>query len=144
MDRIVQFFAPAGWLLIPLVACAFGIWFFFLRSRELFAGLRVTDPNPDRALRSAERHVGLLAACTAVAPLLGLLGTVTGMMVTFDAVGHPGAGSDIASQVSGGISSALLTTQIGLVVAIPGVFGVARLHRMREHARNRLAEGQWQ
>ena len=143
MDSFITFFAPAGWLLAPLVACAFGIWFFFLRSRDLFLGLRSTEAEPERALRSAERHVGLLAACTAVAPLLGLLGTVTGMMVTFDAVGRPGVGSDIAAQVSGGISSALLTTQIGLVIAIPGVFGIARLQRMREHARNRLAEGQW-
>ena len=141
MPDLVLFFAPAGWLVYPLVACAFGIWFYFLRSRDLFLGLRGTEEDPERALRSAERHVGLLGACTAAAPLLGLLGTVTGMMMTFDAVGMSGVGGDTATRVSGGISSALLTTQIGLVVAIPGVFGMARLQRLREHARNRMAEG---
>ena len=55
-----------------------------------------------------------------VAPLAGLLGTVAGMIETFDALGD-GALFAASGGVAGGISQALLTTQMGLVVAIPGV-----------------------
>ena len=54
-----------------------------------------------------------------VAPLLGLLGTVTGMIVVFQAITIYGAGDPKA--MAGGISSALVTTVMGLIVAIPTV-----------------------
>ena len=53
----------------------------------------------------------------AVAPLLGLLGTVTGMIGTFDVITQFGTGDP--KMLSGGISEALVTTQMGLIVAIP-------------------------
>jgi len=55
-----------------------------------------------------------------VAPLLGLLGTVTGMIQTFQAITLYGAGDP--QTMAGGISKALVTTVLGLVVAIPTVF----------------------
>jgi biopolymer transport protein ExbB len=55
-----------------------------------------------------------------VAPLLGLLGTVTGMIQTFQAITLYGAGDP--QTMAGGISQALVTTVLGLVVAIPTVF----------------------
>ena len=64
-----------------------------------------------------ERHLGLLAVLGGVAPLLGLLGTVTGMMHTFELVTLFGTGD--AKLLSGGISEALITTQVGLVIAVP-------------------------
>lgn len=70
----------------------------------------------------------VLAALTAMAPLLGLLGTVVGMISTFDAV-SVSAGAT-ATRVAGGISSALITTQFGLVIALPGVFGLVRIERL--------------
>lgn len=78
----------------------------------------------------------LLKACTAAAPLLGLLGTVIGMIATFHAVGHEAGNT--AVQVSSGISQALITTQCGLVVAIPGFFGMARIRRLLSAVRVRL------
>ena len=54
-----------------------------------------------------------------VAPLLGLLGTVTGMIVTFQAITLFGTGDP--KLMAGGISQALVTTVLGLVVAIPTV-----------------------
>ena len=80
----------------------------------------------------------LLSALTAAAPLLGLLGTVIGMVVTFRAVS--GGYGDTAVQVSAGISQALITTQCGLLIAIPGLFGLARIHRLVDHAKVRLGE----
>ncbi|MEM1410767.1 MAG: MotA/TolQ/ExbB proton channel family protein [Pseudomonadota bacterium] len=62
----------------------------------------------------------MLKIISVVAPLLGLLGTVTGMIVTFQAITLFGAGDP--KLMAGGISQALVTTVLGLVVAIPTVF----------------------
>jgi biopolymer transport protein ExbB len=66
-----------------------------------------------------ENSLTLLKIISAVAPLMGLLGTVTGMIVTFQAITIFGAGDPKA--MAGGISGALVTTVLGLLVAIPTV-----------------------
>lgn len=66
-----------------------------------------------------ESGLTLLKIISAVAPLMGLLGTVTGMIVTFQAITIFGAGDPKA--MAGGISGALVTTVLGLLVAIPTV-----------------------
>lgn len=74
----------------------------------------------------------LIAACCSAAPLIGLFGTVEGMMTTFSALGDPaGEGSH---RMAEGVSRALLTTEIGLVVAIPGVLVLGALRRRAERA----------
>ncbi|WP_417661935.1 MotA/TolQ/ExbB proton channel family protein [Pseudomonas sp.] len=67
-----------------------------------------------------EKGQGLLKLLSAVAPLLGLLGTVTGMIVTFQAITQGGGGD--SRLMADGISQALVTTVLGLVVAIPLLF----------------------
>jgi len=67
-----------------------------------------------------ERGLGLVKLISAVAPLLGLLGTVTGMIVTFQAITQSGGGD--SRLMADGISQALVTTVQGLVVAIPMLF----------------------
>ncbi|MGK0345867.1 MAG: biopolymer transport protein ExbB, partial [Myxococcota bacterium] len=67
-----------------------------------------------------ERYSTAILVVAAVAPLLGLLGTVTGMITTFDVLTQFGTGDP--KMLSGGISEALITTQLGLIVAIPAVF----------------------
>ena len=62
-------------------------------------------------------HLPLLKIIAAVAPLMGLLGTVTGMIITFQAITLFGAGDP--RLMAGGISQALITTVLGLTVAIP-------------------------
>jgi biopolymer transport protein ExbB len=66
-----------------------------------------------------EFGLNLLKIIAAVAPLMGLLGTVTGMIITFQAITIFGAGDPKA--MAGGISAALVTTVLGLIVAIPTV-----------------------
>ena len=66
-----------------------------------------------------ESGLNLLKIIAAVGPLLGLLGTVTGMIITFQAITIFGAGDPKA--MAGGISGALVTTVLGLCVAIPTV-----------------------
>ena len=82
----------------------------------------------DQCLESLRQDLILLTALTAVAPLMGLLGTVVGMVDTFDAVA--GFSGNTGGEVAGGISQALITTQVGLIVAVPGVFGVSRLRKL--------------
>jgi biopolymer transport protein ExbB len=93
-----------------------------------------------------ERSLALLKIIAAVAPLLGLLGTVTGMIITFQAITIFGAGDPKA--MAGGISGALVTTVLGLIVAIPTVLfhtfvnGRAKriLHILDEQATGIIAE----
>ncbi|MDT8438640.1 MAG: MotA/TolQ/ExbB proton channel family protein [Wenzhouxiangellaceae bacterium] len=63
------------------------------------------------------RFGALILVIAAVSPLLGLLGTVTGMIATFDVITEFGTGDP--KLLSGGISIALVTTELGLIVAIP-------------------------
>jgi len=64
-----------------------------------------------------DRFGSMILVIAAVAPLLGLLGTVTGMIATFDIITEFGTGDP--KLLSGGISIALVTTELGLIVAIP-------------------------
>jgi biopolymer transport protein ExbB len=63
------------------------------------------------------RYMWLVKTVSAIAPLLGLLGTVTGMIQTFQAITLFGAGDP--KMMAGGISEALVTTMLGLITAIP-------------------------
>jgi biopolymer transport protein ExbB len=101
-------------------------------NREVLAALRA----PHAAL--ARRHVATILVLAAVAPLLGLLGTVSGMISTFDAISQFGTGN--ARALASGISEALVTTQTGLVVAVPGLLLGGLLHRraLRLEARMEL------
>lgn len=96
------------------------------------------ESRETEAARLLRRDLVILGALTTVAPLLGLLGTVMGMIETFDAVST--IGGDTGSRVAGGISRALITTQFGLVVALPGVFGVASLRKRLSHVCVRMKE----
>jgi len=74
-----------------------------------------------------ERWLGAIAMTASIAPLLGLLGTVSGMITTFKAMTLFGSGDP--SVVSGGIAEALITTELGLVVAIPALLAHALMSR---------------
>jgi biopolymer transport protein ExbB len=78
-----------------------------------------------------ERFLPALCVIAAVAPLLGLLGTVTGMIGTFHVITEHGTGDP--RLLSGGISEALLTTQFGLMVAIPVLLAHALLSGRVDH-----------
>lgn len=67
-----------------------------------------------------ERYLNTLGTVAAITPLLGLLGTVIGMIKVFTAIRIEGAGN--AAVLAGGISEALITTAAGLTVAIPSLF----------------------
>jgi len=91
-----------------------------------------------RELPGITKGIALLAVLGAVAPLLGLLGTVTGMIDTFRVITLFGTGDP--RLMSGGISEALITTEIGLAVAIPIMLLHAWLSRRAEHIIGDLEE----
>ncbi len=79
-----------------------------------------------------ERYLNSLGTIAAISPLLGLLGTVVGMIKVFSAITDAGVGNPAA--LAGGISEALLTTAAGLLVAIPALIGYRYLRgRVAEH-----------
>jgi biopolymer transport protein ExbB len=83
-------------------------------------------------LDAVNERLVFLATLVAAAPLMGLLGTVIGMLGTFDAI-SAGGGSETAGMVAAGISEALITTQTGLFIALPGIF-LTLVIRRRTHA----------
>jgi len=111
--------------------------------------IKVANDNPNVDIEGLELKLGeaimketpklnallpFLKIISVVAPLLGLLGTVTGMIITFQAITLYGAGDP--KLMAGGISTALVTTVLGLVVAIPMVF----LHTLVQSRARRLTQ----
>lgn len=85
------------------------------RMEHFFDALRSDELTPfDRDLR-------VLRVSVSTAPLLGLLGTVTGMLATFDALASGGGGEKTMGMIAGGISEALITTETGLVLGLAGM-----------------------
>ena len=72
-----------------------------------------------REAAELERFSAVLGTIAAIAPLMGLLGTVWGMILTFEVIQEQGVG--VVSSLAGGISQALITTMAGLSVGIPAL-----------------------
>ncbi len=98
-----------------------------------FEELRSTEITP------FERDLRVMKVCVSSAPLLGLLGTVTGMLATFGALATGGGGEKTMSMIAGGISEALITTETGLIIALPGLFFQYQLTRGHERYKAFLA-----
>jgi biopolymer transport protein ExbB len=89
------------------------------RSRELLK--EAVEDTGRHVAHELERYLNLLGSIAAVSPLLGLLGTVVGIISAFSAITHTGIGDPKA--LSGGIGQALVSTAGGLLVAIPSLMG---------------------
>lgn len=85
-----------------------------------------------------DRRTAFVSTLVAAAPLMGLLGTVLGMLQTFFGI-STGGGAETAGVVASGISAALVTTQTGLTIALPGLFIVMLCQRQRQSLAARLA-----
>lgn len=89
--------------------------------------------------KDIRRYGRLIMTIVAAAPLLGLLGTVIGMIETFDSLGDMSLFSQ-SGGIAGGISQALITTQMGLAVAIPGLIVNGALQRRQKNIELELAQ----
>lgn len=144
LENMGNFLALGGPVMWLIIACAGGIGFlvterywYLLRVfpgemaghrrtwREVYSTSPMLAQRVERAVVSEariglNRHLPLLKTLVAVCPLLGLLGTVTGMMQVFDTVAAVGTGDPRA--MASGISRATLPTMAGMVVALPGLY----------------------
>ena len=139
-----SFFEAGGDVLWAILAVTTLMWTFIIErfwffSRVLPGRIEATRNlwdamSPDtawqtRAIRQqliseisleAHRFLVLIRALMAVLPLLGLLGTVSGMIIVFDAMAFSGTGS--ARLMAGGVSAATIPTMSGLVAALSGLY----------------------
>lgn len=83
---------------------------------KAFDQIRIDETAP------FERDLKVMKVAVGAAPLFGLLGTVTGMLTTFGALASGSGGDQTMGMIAAGISEALITTETGLVIALPGVF----------------------
>ncbi len=83
-------------------------------------------------LPALSRDMKIIKVATAAAPLWGLLGTVTGMLTTFEGLARGGGGEKTMNMVASGISQALITTETGLMISLPGYFAIYYLSRKKE------------
>jgi biopolymer transport protein ExbB len=100
---------------------------------ELFGQVRASESAP------IERDLLIIKICSSAAPLVGLLGTVTGMLTTFGALASGSGGETAMGMIAAGISEALITTETGLVIALPGVLMHYLLSRQHESYKAFLA-----
>jgi len=156
IERVLDLWRQGGMVMPFLTGCLFAVWYgtgyrlvslnqrVLARAGELLRARQITDPDKAMELilplrEGLDRHRALVKAVTLVAPLAGLLGTVTGMIETFDSLGsmtmfRRGGG------IGEGIGEALVSTQMGLVVATPGILLGALLDRRQEVIEDRLDE----
>lgn len=148
LEGLAALFRDGGFTLPPLLGMACLMWYSlgvrWTAIRRVGKAMQTSHTELEVGELHADLKVGAapIMAVVLTAPLLGLLGTVTGMIETFDSL----ATMELFSRsggVAGGISEALLSTQAGLVVAIPGAI-VGRLLTRRatvldEHLEETLA-----
>jgi biopolymer transport protein ExbB len=89
--------------------------------------------------KEIRKYAALIKIVVAIAPLMGLLGTVTGMIETFDSLAEMALFTQ-SGGIAGGISQALFTTQMGLSVAIPGVLAKSALDRKQRRIQAELEQ----
>jgi biopolymer transport protein ExbB len=161
--QTVDYLSQGGWIMGPLGAVSVTMWILIVdrlgEYRRLSRGVLGQMLEDDfrnqhsghapldreillevalRLRRRLDQRLALIGVLAAIAPLLGLLGTVLGMIETFDVISMFGTGN--ARAMAGGISVALITTQAGLLVAIPGLLMSNRLGRMSSHLKTTLDE----
>jgi biopolymer transport protein ExbB len=151
MNALRDLIAQGGPAMIAILALSVVLytWLFqFLlslrRSRRTLEAMPASTPGEIHALRrrqvelqeSFRRQRIALGAMIAAAPLLGLLGTVTGMEKTFEHLAENGQKS--MDGLAGGISEVLVATESGLLVAIPALLLVYVAHRQTHKLVERL------
>ncbi len=85
-----------------------------------------------------ERNIPIIQTCVALCPLLGLLGTVTGMVEVFEVMAISGSGNP--RSMAGGVSKATIPTMAGMVAALSGVAMATYLQRKASRERELLAD----
>jgi len=144
LNPLQDFLNEGGWVLYWIMIAAFFLWSFILERfayysfahKPLKRGLRdewvsredksswralaIRDEMVSQVKVKSEANVGLIKTLVAIAPLLGLLGTVTGMIKVFDVMAL--TGSSNARLMAGGVFQATIPTMAGMTVALSGLY----------------------
>lgn len=106
---------------------------------ESWSSRQIREARLSRLDLAAQYSIPLIRTLVALCPLLGLLGTVTGMITIFDVMAIKGTGN--ARSMAEGVSRATIPTMAGMVAALAGVFVVSLIVRNYEQARNLVRNG---
>ena len=134
LQVIGGYIAKGGWMMIPLMVLAF-VLFTSLFSALMNQWFAWEGETAERA--AFDQRLRILKVLTSVAPLLGLLGTIAGMLKTFRGLSSRGI-SLTEDLVAVGISEALVTTQLGLSIGVIGLAGIMVYGQF--HQKNLLRE----
>ena len=154
-----ELFVAGGWVLVAILCISSVMWMlilerymFFFRTRprlvrqifEQWQDVRTSEAEVNERIRTGLTNqfrgrlsswVSTIQVLTAILPLLGLLGTVIGMIKTFEVMTAFGSGN--VRGMAEGISQALITTMAGLMTALAGMYFASdldsRIHRETEH-----------
>ena len=99
---------------------------------------QIKDKLMSQAKEAVNRHLSLINTCVALAPLFGLLGTVTGMIEVFQVMAFTGGGD--ARSMAGGVSKATLPTMAGMNTALSVVFATIYLNAARNREEGLIKE----
>ena len=99
---------------------------------------QIKDKLMSQAKEAVNKHLPLINTCVALAPLFGLLGTVTGMIEVFQVMAFTGGGD--ARSMAGGVSKATLPTMAGMTTALSGVFATIYLNAARNREEGLIKE----
>jgi biopolymer transport protein ExbB len=99
---------------------------------------QIKDKLTSQAKTEVNKYLSLVNTCVALAPLFGLLGTVTGMIVVFQVMAFTGGGD--ARSMAGGVSKATLPTMAGMTTALSGVFATIYLTSAKNREENSIKE----
>ena len=88
--------------------------------RKSWSAHRIRETMISEVRLTCNQNIGMIQACVALAPLMGLLGTVTGMIKVFEVMALLGAGN--ARAMAAGVSQATVPTMAGMVAALSGLF----------------------
>ncbi len=106
--------------------------------KKSWHALQIREKIISQAKQEITKNLSLIQTCVMLAPLFGLLGTVTGMIEVFQVMAFNGGGD--ARAMAGGVSKATLPTMAGMVVALSGVFASIYLNSASERHENDLNE----
>lgn len=144
-EQVLAFMELGGDVLIIIGVLTFFMWTLILEriwyfkgehKRRISAAMNAWESRQERVswharqIREAlvsqvdgsmNRSLSLIKTCVALCPLLGLLGTVTGMIQVFDVMSIAGSGN--ARSMAGGVSAATIPTMAGMVAALSGIVG---------------------
>ena len=142
-QHAVATFWAGGPLMVPIAVVAFAMWIVYFRGYAHLRHLRLQAELPIVEREEVASLLDSLRVLVAVAPLLGLLGTVLGMIETFHALVDGNV--EMTAKLADGIHVALYTTQAGLMAALPGVVALAHLEHiyhalLKEHPAARCSQ----